>query len=185
LRKLPAINPLKEENKMIRNEMEKADPLHTKMREIDLHVSSCVYAHRNGGLLRKLFPDRRERERVEHELRLSKTEFEFREAAHRIANNAKIQAFKEKCNDSLKRGKAEISVNRAEFLLKENRELENLINGASAEFVNQLMKLEADSIEQSKGIMIEDRDESVERFRSMIRRLRDDFDRSMDAEVCA
>ncbi|MEZ4529134.1 MAG: hypothetical protein R2941_24745 [Desulfobacterales bacterium] len=173
---------------MARYEIRKNDdPIRSKMAEIDTHVSGCVYVNKNKSFLKKLFPDRNQRELAEHELRLSQTEFQFRENALRIARNAQLQAIEEMYNDYLVRGKVPIRRERAAFVAEQRNILETHLQNLSEEFEISMMisykKAEQISIPSMKDRKLEMLDNTITDYYDLIRQLKENFRQILDESV--
>ncbi|QTA81763.1 Uncharacterized protein dnl_41120 [Desulfonema limicola] len=163
------------------------DPIRDKMAEIDDHVASCVYVKKNQSFLKKLFPDKDQREAAEHELRLSHTEFNFRERALEIARNAQLRAIEEMYNDYLVRGKIPIRRERSEFILEQKKMLENRLMQLVNEFENSLVaeyeRAENISIPSLKNRKFDMLEKTIENYYELIDKLRDHFREILDQGV--
>jgi len=163
------------------------DPIQEKMDEIDRHVAGCVYVKNNKSFLKKLFPDKEQREQAEHNLRLSHTEFDFREKALRIGRDAQLRAIEEMYNDYLVRGKIPIRRERAEFVLEQKMMLENRVMTLSHEFESTMMtnyeKAEKIHIPSLKSRKMDMLDKTIENFYDLINQLRVHFREILDQGV--
>ncbi|MEE4357083.1 MAG: hypothetical protein V2I97_11495 [Desulfococcaceae bacterium] len=163
------------------------DNIQDKMTDIDRHVSTCVYVNNNKSFLKKLFPDKRQRENAEHDLRLARTEFDFREKALGIARDAQLQAIQEMYNDYLVRGKIPIRRERAEFVLEQKMMLENRVSILSQEFETSLMKnyeqAEKIHIPSLKSRKMQMLDDTIDEYFNLVDQLRNSFKEILDEGV--
>lgn len=161
-----------------RNEMNTGD-IAIKVDQIDRQTTGTMLVESNNGLLMRLFPTKRQRDVAKHELRLAKTECEFRENAIRIARDAQIMAIEEMYNDYLVKGKTFIRRERTEFVLEQKIRMERELLKASDEFNQQVMssyeaaeKIKLPRLREKQMELIED---SIESFHNLAKQLKEQF----------
>ncbi len=167
-------------------ETEGADVV-AKLNQIDQHAVSTVVTESNHGLMMRLFPTKRQRDAVRHELSLAKTEWEFREKAIKIARDAQLLAITEMHNDFLIKGKTGIRRERTEFVLDQKIRLENELMKAADDFNQRVMtayqNAEKITVPRLKEKYLELIDDSIESFHSLAHQLKHQFQNILNEGV--
>ncbi len=160
-----------------------------KVDQIDRQATGTMLVESNHGLMVRLFPSKRQRDVAKHELRLAKTECDFREKAIRIARDAQILAIEEMYNDYLVKGKTFIRRERTEFVLDQKLRMERELLKASDEFNQQIM-ISYESAEKIKLPRLREKqleliDDSIDSFHNLATQLKEQFQNILNEGVQA